>query len=200
MSTHRALITGALALCALAPTLASGHQLPQERQIVVQLGPERADVLIAYKEPAGERVQVFMRRFDLNGNGKLDPAEQPAAGRLWTPVLLHGLKFEIPHTRPETQPPQVKLQLTRAGDLQIMALVSYKLPKLAAGAHRDFVLTVSDVPKLVPPDVTFQAIGGLHITHADDLTTALPAPLRLVGPKHVHGGAVRARFASPSGP
>lgn len=53
----------------LGPSSAGAHTLPQERKVVAQVAGDRVEILVEFLEPPNDRVQLLLRRFDLDGDG-----------------------------------------------------------------------------------------------------------------------------------
>jgi hypothetical protein len=155
----RHLIT-ALAVTLLASGDAAAHTAPTERAVLVQVGSERADVMIVYKEPAGERAQLLMTRLDFNRSGTLDEAEQALAQAVMGGLMLRGLQLEVAGERPGVLEPSFKIKVGQDGAIEAAALVSYQLDRLGADARRVFVVRLLDEPGVVNTSVSFQGVAA----------------------------------------
>ncbi len=180
---RRACGASLLALVALTSVLVSAHESQPERELVVQLGPKRASVLLTYKAARGEAVELTFARFDVNRDGQLTGPEIELAAQSWAPIMLHALRFEIPGERPGTTPPQIKMARQDNGDLMLMALVTYELPEQAPEATRDFKVTLDEARGARVTRVMFQAEPGLALVRVagreHDARSASSSPLTL---------------------
>jgi hypothetical protein len=171
-----------------------GHTYPTERAVVAQVGEARVDVMITYREPAGERADLLKTRLDLNRDGVINEAERTIAESVMGVLMLRGLQLEVVGERPGVLEPAFKVQITRDGAVEAAALVSYTLEPLAAqgaGATRTLVVRVLEEPGVVATTVLFQGVDG-ETTLKGELR-----PVKLLGGQQAMGSVVRAAPPAP---
>lgn len=156
------------ALCALSAQRIDAHELPTERQIIVQLGQSHASVLISLEDPRKELAGVVFARYDLNRDGELDERETALAARMLVPMALQGLELEIPGEAPQAeQEPKIKVKRTPNGQLIMWALMTYKLP--ANAAQRQFKVSLKQDRRYPAVLLRFDALEPATLT---GITTA----------------------------
>lgn len=184
-----------LLLCLIAaPSQLWGHTYPTERGVVAQVGESRVDVMITYREPAGERADLLKTRLDLNRDGAINEAERAIAESVMGALMLRGLQLEVVGERPGVLEPSFKVLITKDGAVEAAALVSYTLEPLAAQgdkATRTLVVRVLEEPGAVPTTVLFQGVGG-ETTLKGELR-----PVKLGGGQQAMGAVVRATPPAP---
>lgn len=151
----------------------AAHDLPVERDLIVQLTAEQAHVLLQYRVPAGDDVARFMSRFDVDHDGRISSFEAARATPVWLPIALQGLRFELPETRSEAEEPQVKYAIDEeSGALTVMAMITYRVPRLHAEARRTFRVWLEEDPHAVPTSIAFQSLAPLSLaSHPDRQNT-----------------------------
>ena len=165
----------ACALCALAAwvsvtlthTPAMAHELPTERQIIVQLGASHASVLITYQDPRRERADVVFGRYDLNRDGLLDPHEATLAAQMVLPMALQGVQIEVVGHSPQVQEPRVKIVRDKRGELVMMALVTYALPTLPQDQTRELRVSLSGERRYPALVVRFDGLDQVTLARVD---------------------------------
>ena len=164
---RRALTTITLAaIVASTSTLASAHEFPQERSVIVQMHDDRVELLLVHKEPAGERADLFMMRVDLDKDGKISSAEAKQAGGFWLPYALSGLSFEVPNNTPRAREPELKFQRLENGDIAMAALLTYDLDETSKPS-RSFRVMLSRGDATIPTTTSFQGTGWDVVALAD---------------------------------
>ena len=121
-----------ISIFTLLPALASGHESPVERDLMVQCGAREVVLLLQHREPAGERVTLLLQAYDLDRDGQLTGLEAQRAAAKWLPYMLAGLRFEVPGEAPAAQEPSLKFQVDESGALVTRAMIVYELPDAAA--------------------------------------------------------------------
>lgn len=139
----------------LGPSSAGAHTLPQERKVVAQVSGDRVEILVEFLEPPNDRVQLLLRRFDLDGDGELRGAEAKLAGGAWSKYVLAGLQFEVVGESPAAQEPEIKFRRAQKGALTSLLYMRWDLPQLAPGATRTLRLKMQADEKTVPTAISF---------------------------------------------
>jgi hypothetical protein len=141
-------------------SVAGAHTYPTERAMMVQVGSARADVMITYREPAGERARLLMTRLDFNRSGALEETEQALAESVMGGLMLRGVQLEVVGERPGVMAPSFKVRVAEDGAIEAAALVSYTLEPLEQDKRRVFTVRVLEESGVVPTSVVFQGIEG----------------------------------------
>ena len=173
----------AISCCLLAallqtPAPVSAHDRPEERGVLVQVAPDRVEIMLTYYRPAGDQVDLLKARYDLNKNGKIDSNEAPLAGQMWLGAALAGLQFEVVGESPAARPPELKFRDEDDGGLSMAALVRYDLSKLPKDKARAF--RVSLAKGATATAVHLQSVEGLALTKVG--ARALKKPRESSGP------------------
>jgi hypothetical protein len=150
-----------LASALLCVNLAA-HELPTERKLVVDVGPESVEMLLVYQRPKGHQVSLLVRKYDLDGDGKLTGGEAKLAGREWIPRMLHGLQFEVAGERPRAHEPEIKFQREDDGALTAAVYMKWSLDALEPGRQRTFIARVLDTNGAVKTLVDLRPADGLR--------------------------------------
>jgi len=146
---------------AFSATLAA-HEFPAERSCLVQVTPEGVQIMITFREPRSERVDLFVTRHDVNRDGRLSDAEAHLGHAEFLKYALRGLSFEVAGERPRGKEPRVKLEHTQDGALQMAALLEYDVPRLEDGATREVVMRVTETSPH-PAITSAQGMEGLVV-------------------------------------
>lgn len=188
-------ISAAVAFAIIAlftPTAAQAHDFEPERQLLVQVFPDRVDVMIEYLEAPGERSAMFSAYFFFGLDPRADEAFEELAKKAILPRMLDGLQFEIFGENPKATDPEVRIRHIE-GRIMAAALVSYELPELAEDNRRLFVLRAAD-RSFLPTRTIIYAGGGLVRIDADrDMDDIAPAEFFEL----TAGARWRAAFAYP---
>lgn len=175
-----ALLAGA---CWLLPATARAHEFEPERQLLVQVFPDRVDLMIEYLEAPGERSQMFTAHYFFGFGGQADQVFEEVARRAILPRLLDGLRFEVAGEQPRTDEPEVKIRHID-GRLMAAAMVSYDLPTLGEEERRTFVIHTPNRSLVTTGAVIYGGDGLTRVDDdaqdlSDDTTTAPEEPFQL---------------------
>ena len=162
LSTYLALAGLVLATCAL-PSLAGAHDMPRERKILMQVHGDYLEVMVVYKEPAGRTVDLLLRRYDLDGDGKLIDGEAKLAGRTWTHRVLYGLEFEVEGERPRSREPEIKFRKEKSGALTAAVYARWDLDELTGDESRTVIVRVEEVEDNIPTALSTKTGESLTI-------------------------------------
>lgn len=120
MRIHRHILAVAAALlCLLVTTSASGHDLPIERSLVLQVHTSHAELLMVYTEPPGPRTERLLALHDANRNGKIDGAEGALAKRPMLRRAFLGLDIEFPGITTGEKESRIRYKRDRAGGIAV---------------------------------------------------------------------------------
>lgn len=160
------IVVGLLALCLLFPSAAQAHDFEPERQLLVQVFPDRVDIMVEYLEAPGERSAMFSAQYLFGLGGGADEAFEELAKRAILPRMLDGLKFEVVGEQPRTNEPEVKIRHVD-GRLMAAAMVTYDLPPLGEDERRTFAVHAADRSFLTTRTFIY---GGEGLTRVDEPT------------------------------
>ena len=165
--------SAALALAALAPHQAFGHDLPATRSIVAQVGVDRLDLFVVFVEPArSARASLLISRYDLDHDGALGEHEAQLAGPAWIGEAMHGVHVEM--SQDQAAPSSVRYKFDRRPDgaLAMAALLSFDLPALPSDQKRPMRLFLEKGAHVAPCRASARAQGAIAIAGARARSTA----------------------------
>lgn len=175
MFRHLTYIFPIFALTSLV-LIAEAHELDPLRTVIVQVEPNRLDLMILFEEPPGPRASLLLAKYDVDQNGLIEGPEAELAGREMLPRMLAGLQFEVLGERPRTGEPKIKFQTTPSRGITAAAFVSYELATLDVDAPRTIEVRNLPLNHGLSAEFLIRAGQGLQITasthpHSSGLAT-----------------------------
>lgn len=147
----------------VASSTLSAHELPNERSLLIEVSADRLEIMIVYLEPPGAAVDLLLRRYDLDGDRELGPAEAQLAGPEWMRRVLHGLQFEVAGEQPAARPPEIKFRRETGGALSAAVYARWDLAELGADVQRTVHVRLLDDHHNVPTVINVRSGQGTQL-------------------------------------
>jgi len=145
-----------LLLVLLAPNLGSAHELPIERELMVQYDGDTLQILMVYREPPGARSDRLKALYDTNRDGRITGSESKGMHPEMLRRATHQLRFQLDgHTIVPTST-DIKIVSERTGGFSAAILFEYR--KVGFGR---LSVEVGSAAGTLPLQV--QAVPGAHL-------------------------------------
>lgn len=108
----------------------AAHELPVEREMVVQHAEQTMRVMLVYREPPGKRTERLMAFYDLDQDGRLSSAEMASMGPELQKRALHEVTIESSDKRLVAQKTDVKVVTERTGSISAAILLEFDVKEL----------------------------------------------------------------------
>lgn len=177
---------------------ALGHDLGDQREVIVSVSPLEVEMLILYEVPAGQLAAQLREWMDLNGDGTISDQGYEALARAQVLVPRAGTGLDL---RLNGHPIEMTLQQMsfqdgagEGAERGALAMLRYTWQADSPPLQRG-TLTLSTVENVARANVRIQVTGGLQIT-SSTVPPAEDAPV--VGPVSlVPDMTTEVRFAWP---
>jgi len=163
-------------------SVALGHDLGDQREVIISISPIEVEMLILYEVPAGQFASQLREWMDLNGDGTISDQgfEALARAQVLVPRAGSGLDIQLDGRPIEMVLQQMSFQ-DGAGEAEeqgVLAMLRY-VSQVDAAPLQNGTLTLSTVENVARASVRIQVTGGLLITEST-VPPASDAPV--VGP------------------
>jgi hypothetical protein len=126
----------ALVAALLLTSVAAAHTLPVEQKALatarLEGGALRVDVMLWMQMPKGVAVERLVARFDLNHDGRLEPAEATLLADEQGPAAVGGFVLQADGRPVKPTGAESSARLEPDGALSVAVLLSYALPPAPA--------------------------------------------------------------------
>lgn len=127
-------------------TSASAHELPIERQMVLDWSDEALGAMLVYREPPGPRSDRLKSMFDANRDGRISPAEARKMGPQLYMRATHKLAFKVDKKPVMPVLVETKVVRERTGGFSVAFLISFE-------QGTEFEVSVIDEPGVIPLNI-----------------------------------------------
>lgn len=125
---------------------ASAHELPIERQMVLDWSDEALGAMLVYREPPGPRSDRLKSMFDANRDGRISPAEARKMGPHLYLRATHKLAFRVDNESVVPTLVETKVVRERTGGFSVAFLISFD-------QGSEFEVSVIDEPGVIPLNI-----------------------------------------------
>lgn len=147
-----------VAICSLLGFAASAHDMPIERQAVLQLHPTHAELLLVYNEPPGPRTDRLLAVHDSNRNGEIDGVEGKLAKSAMLRRAFLGLEFGFGDAASRDREPEIRYKRDRSGGFAIAIL--RRTDVIPEDRTVDVSATMADGSGLPPLELVIEVDSG----------------------------------------
>ncbi len=151
-----------------APGQVSAHELEPQRSVVAEVDDNSMSLMVVYEEIPGPRSDLFMTRYDLNGDGKIEGQEALLASREMIARMLAGLQFEVEFDSPNGTSPEIRFKVGKKGEVSAAAFIRFELASLKAlplPATRRVHIRLLPGDDNIPTEVLAIAKPGIRLLH-----------------------------------
>src|SRR5690606_10880464 len=108
----------------------AAHELPVEREMVIQRADSTLRVMLVYRESPGKRTDRLMAFHDLDQDGRLSSTEMKSVAPELSKRALHALRIESTGIALVAQTTDVKVVTERTGGVTAAILFEYDIKGL----------------------------------------------------------------------
>jgi hypothetical protein len=144
-----------LLLTLLSLSLAA-HELPVEREMMVQRADKTLRIMVVYREPSGKRAERLMAFYDLNQDGRLSSSEATAVAPELTKRAMHEIHVESAKSPLVAQKTDVKVVMERTGGITAAILFEFDVTNLEG-----FSVRLGGNPTILP--LTLHTLPGIDM-------------------------------------
>lgn len=127
-------------------TSTSAHELPIERQMVLDWTDDALGAMLVYREPPGPRSDRLKLMFDANRDGRISPAEARKMGPQLYMRATHKLEFQVDKKSVMPVLVETKVVRERTGGFSVAFLISFE-------QGSEFEVSVVEEPGVIPLSV-----------------------------------------------
>lgn len=147
-----------LLLVLLFPTFGSAHELPIERELMVQYDGKTLQVLMVYREPPGARSDRLKALYDSNRDGRISSSESKGMHPEMLRRATHQLRILKDGQPIAWSTTDIKIVSERTGGFSSAILLEYQKEALTGR----FTVELGDAPGTLPLQI--QAVPSSRLS------------------------------------